>query len=102
MIFVAREEPFTCEHCHASVMPLIHGSYRNHCPLCLWSKHVDDAGPGDRASLCKGMMEPIALDQNGKKGWMVIHQCLKCGKKIPNKLAEDDRWEELNENLQSR
>lgn len=102
MTFIAREEPFTCEHCGASVTPLRHGTYRNHCPQCLWSKHVDDEGPGDRASLCKGMMEPVGLDQTGKKGWMAIHRCLKCGKKIPNKLAEDDRWEGLNENLQSR
>ncbi len=101
MPFIAREEPFTCEHCDAPVTPLIRGTYRNHCPHCLWSKHVDDEGPGDRASLCKGMMEPVGLDQTGKKGWMVIHVCVRCGKKIPNKLAENDRWDGLNENLLS-
>ena len=101
MIFIAREEAFTCEHCGASVTPLLRGSYRNHCPRCLWSKHVDDEGPGDRASLCQGMMEPVSIDQTGKKGFLVIHVCEKCGKKIPNKLAQDDEWEGLNENLQS-
>lgn len=47
------------------------------------------------------MMRPISLDQTGKKGWMVIHICEKCGKRIPNKLASDDEWEGLNENLLS-
>ncbi len=90
MTFIAREEAFTCEHCGASVSPLLHGSYRNHCPVCLWSKHVDDRGPGDRLSLCGGMMRPIGLDQSGKKGWMVIHDCELCTKRIPNKAAPDD------------
>ena len=101
MTFIAREEQFICDHCGASVTPLLHGSYRNHCPHCLWSKHVDDEGPGDRASVCRGMMRPTGLDQTGKKGWMVIHVCEKCGKRIPNKLAEDDQWQALNENLLS-
>lgn len=99
MTFIAREEPFTCEHCGASVAPLEGGTYRNHCPHCLWSKHVDDQGPGDRASLCGGMMEPVSLDQSGKKGWMVIHECEKCGKKIPNKLAGDDQKDHLLQSL---
>ena len=94
-IFIAREEPFTCEHCGAPVQPLRGGTYRNHCPQCLWSKHVDDQGPGDRASLCSGMMEPVGIDQSGKKGGMVIHRCETCGKTIPNKRAEDDEWEQI-------
>ena len=93
MPFIAREEAFICEHCGASVAPLEHGTYRNHCPRCLWSKHVDDQGPGDRASLCGGMMEPTGLDQSGKKGWMVMHVCERCEKRIPNVLAPDDAWE---------
>ncbi|MFA6523562.1 MAG: RNHCP domain-containing protein [Candidatus Peribacteraceae bacterium] len=90
MPFIARQEPFTCEHCGASVSPLEKGSYRNHCPHCLWSKHVDAAGPGDRASVCQGLMEPLSLDHDGKKGWMIVHLCQKCGKQIPNKAAPDD------------
>ncbi|MEK7218066.1 MAG: RNHCP domain-containing protein, partial [Patescibacteria group bacterium] len=42
MIFLPRQEPFTCEHCGTGVAPLPHGTSRNHCPRCLWSKHVDD------------------------------------------------------------
>ena len=95
MTFIAREEAFTCGHCGQSIEPIGKGSYRNHCPHCLWSKHVDDQGPGDRASLCKGMMKPLHLDQTGKKGWMVVHECEQCGKTIPNVLAPDDHWESL-------
>ncbi len=90
MPFISRQEPFTCGHCGAVVQPLEHGTCRNHCPRCLWSKHVDDQGPGDRASTCQGLMEPLGLDQDGKKGWVIIHRCTKCNKKIRNKAAPDD------------
>ena len=95
MPFIALQEPFVCEHCNAQVADLSNGSYRNHCPHCLWSKHVDQDGPGDRLSVCKGMMEPIGMDHDGKKGWLIVHQCTKCGKKIPNKAAPDDDMEAL-------
>lgn len=90
MVFIARQEPFLCEHCGASVEPLPSGSYRNHCPNCLHSKHVDDAGPGDRESSCGGLMRPVMIEQSGKKGWLVTHVCNRCGKRIVNKLAPDD------------
>ena len=88
--FIARQEPFICEHCGATVEPLDRGSYRNHCPRCLYSKHVDKEGPGDRASLCGGLMEPVGVEHQAKKGWMIVHQCIACGKKITNKRAPDD------------
>ena len=89
MPFIPRQEPFACEHCGEPVEPLEHGSCRNHCPRCLYSKHVDDAGPGDRASSCRGLMEPTSIDQkNGE--WLVIHRCKKCGKQMRNKSAPDD------------
>ncbi len=90
MTFIAREEEFICGHCDARVAPLGKGSYRNHCPICLWSKHVDKTGPGDRLSECQGLMEPTGMDHDGKRGWMIVHECVKCGKKIPNKVAPDD------------
>ncbi|MBU1911151.1 RNHCP domain-containing protein, partial [Patescibacteria group bacterium] len=52
MTFIARQEPFVCEHCSAQVNPLEKGTYRNHCPHCLFSKHVDLECPGDRKSPC--------------------------------------------------
>ncbi len=90
MVFIARQESFTCSHCGAEVTPLPHGSYRNHCPQCLWSKHVDADGPGDRASDCLALMRPTGLDHDGKKGWLIVHECVRCGKRIPNKTAPDD------------
>lgn len=77
---------FTCAHCGASVSPLTNGSYRNHCPFCLWSVHVDDARPGDRASVCFGLMRPVELVSK-RKGWQVVHRCTRCGKTQPNKVA---------------
>jgi len=90
MPFIARQEAFTCMHCGQHVDELKHGSYRNHCPHCLWSKHVDRDGPGDRLSSCGAGMMPTALDQRSKKGWMIIHTCTACGKNIPNVAAPDD------------
>ncbi len=93
MTFIAREEPFICGHCSMHVEPLRSGTYRNHCPKCLWSKHVDAQGPGDRLSACEGLMEPAGVDHDTKKGWMVLHRCTLCGKEIVNRLAPDDDLE---------
>ncbi|PIR52651.1 RNHCP domain-containing protein [Candidatus Peregrinibacteria bacterium CG10_big_fil_rev_8_21_14_0_10_49_10] len=90
MPFIARQERFTCEHCGAEVHPLQNGSYRNHCPFCLYSKHMDDKGPGDRASRCSGLMEPVGVDHRSGKGWMILHRCTKCRKERVNKRAPDD------------
>lgn len=90
MPFIPREEPFKCGNCKSEVQPLGKGTYRNHCPHCLFSKHVDDKGPGDRASKCKGLMKPIGIDQDSKKGFVLIHECIKCKKISRNKAAPDD------------
>jgi len=49
-----------------------------------------DNDPGDRACNCHGLMEPFELDQDGKKGFVIIHHCEKCGVKKRNKAAPDD------------
>ncbi|MDP7638098.1 MAG: RNHCP domain-containing protein [Candidatus Hydrogenedentes bacterium] len=79
---------FVCEHCGQAVAPLTNGSYRNHCPFCLYSKHVDMA-PGDRMSHCSGMMEPIGLRHKSGKGFQVVHKCLRCSEQRVNKVASD-------------
>lgn len=79
---------FICEQCGEKISPLTNGSYRNHCPLCLYSKHVDHL-PGDRASRCLGLMRPIGLAYKAKKGWQLIHQCLVCDHHSVNKIAQD-------------
>lgn len=79
---------FVCEHCGREVVPLTNGSYRNHCPFCLYSKHVDIT-PGDRMSACGGLMEPIGLKHHSDKGYQIIHQCRQCVEKRVNKAARD-------------
>jgi hypothetical protein len=68
------------------VLPLADGSYRNHCPFCLWSVHVDVV-PGDRASDCDALMAPIGLEYRGGKGWQVVHRCVRCGAQRVNRVA---------------
>ena len=85
---------FTCQNCGHTNPPAVK-TCRNHCRQCLYSLHVDKDFPGDRQSNCLSLMEPLALDQNSKKGFIIVHQCLKCKKTIPNKVADDDQSETL-------
>ncbi len=93
----AENTGFVCAQCGETVLALTNGSYRNHCPTCLWSLHVDDV-PGDRASACGGRMEPIGLRRSAKH-LQVVHRCLRCGVVRPNRIAErtqqPDRLEAL-------
>ncbi len=82
------DEEFICENCGRYVKKLGY-SCRNHCPYCLYSKHVDK-NPGDRQEKCHGLLEPIALENHTKKGYMIIFRCKKCGKITKNKIADDD------------
>jgi len=87
---VPKREPFVCEHCGTKVMG---GRYVDHCPQCLWSKHVDKKIPGDRASLCGGLMEPIGVIQ--KHGhWRIVYKCLECGiKRVVDAVSKDNLTE---------
>ena len=51
------DEQFICEHCNKNVDKLNY-SARDHCPYCLYSKHVD-INPGDRNNTCQGLLKPI-------------------------------------------
>ena len=79
---------FVCEFCRAEVHPLVNGSYRNHCPRCLYSKHVDVV-PGDRADDCRGLMAPVSTIWKSGKGYQIVHRCLDCGAERVNRVAED-------------
>ena len=67
-------------------------SCRNHCPKCLHSKHVD-INPGDREEECKGDLEPIGVEIDSKKGYVIIFKCNKCGAIRKNKAAKDDNMD---------
>ena len=74
-------DSFTCRVCGCD--------HRNHCPNCLHSLHVD-VEPGDRASDCGGIMEPIAVWVRKNGEWAVIHRCRRCGGLSSNRVAADD------------
>ena len=64
--------------------------HRNHCPNCLWSLHVDDGLPGDRAADCSGAMEPIAVHVRDDGEWALVHRCGACDAVRLNRIAGDD------------
>lgn len=90
MAFRKTVEDFTCEHCGAEVRGT---GYTNHCPRCLWSKHVD-IDPGDRAEQCGGMMKPIAVE-GGSPEYILVHQCTVCGIERRNKVNGKDDTDAL-------
>ena len=58
------EDGFTCRHCGAfvtSAISLAGVIDRNHCPYCLWSRHLDLERSGDHMSACKRLMRPVGL-----------------------------------------
>lgn len=90
MAFIRRIEDFTCAHCGAHVTGT---GYTNHCPKCLWSKHVDN-DPGDRAAVCGGMMQPVALEGSTPQ-YRIVHRCAKCGVLARVRTAPEDDAEAI-------
>jgi len=89
-LFQKNVEDFTCEKCGENV---IGNGYTNHCHKCLWSKHVD-INPGDRASLCRGMMKPISVViERGE--YLLTHRCEKCGFLRRKKMEKEDNFDEI-------
>lgn len=83
-------ETFVCGNCGRTVVPAGAGSdHRNHCPYCLYSRHLDIA-PGDREADCGGVMEPIAVWVRRGGEWAIIHRCKICGSLSSNRIAADD------------
>lgn len=79
---------FICQNCGQTVLPLNNGGYRNHCPFCLFSRHVDNV-PGDRREQCGGLMRPVGIRYKPGKGCQIIYRCLICGAERVNKAAVD-------------
>ena len=88
------ELSFICINCGITVPVSAEGTaHRNHCPYCLWSRHVD-LKTGDRLSICRGRMEPVSICET-KGEWSLIHRCEKCGSLRINRIAGDDNKEEM-------
>ncbi len=97
-----REHGFNCIQCGFPVAVERERSgvvNRNHCPRCLYSRHVDEFKAGDRKAECKSRMQPIGLTlkkthkrygDTSTGELMLIHRCGGCGKISINRLAADD------------
>ena len=85
--FTMRDEEFECENCGKLVTKLEY-SARDHCPHCLFSKHVDIM-PGDRMNECKGLLRPIAIEKF-KDTYKIVYKCTKCNQIHKNIMANDD------------
>jgi hypothetical protein len=86
----ALNNSFRCGNCRLDVpVDAVGTAHRNHCPNCLWSRHVDDS-PGDRATECGSLMEPIAITVRGDGEWVLVHRCRGCDELHLNRTAGDD------------
>lgn len=86
--FIRTIEDFTCGHCGVSVTG---NGYTNHCPKCLWSKHVD-IHPGDRLAQCQGLMAPVRIvEERGRR--RVQHRCQICRYEKVNDVSPEDDFE---------
>ena len=67
------DEEFICLNCGYEVSKLNYTA-RDHCPNCLYSRHVDIM-PGDRMNECCGLMKPIGIEKY-KNTYKIIYKCL--------------------------
>ena len=93
---------FTCLHCgsYVSAAQFLAGvGNRNHCPYCLWSRHLDLFEAGDRLAACKAPMRPVGLTMKRSRNkyasaangeLMLVHLCTNCDHTSINRIAADD------------
>jgi hypothetical protein len=93
---------FTCLHCssYVSAAQFLAGvGNRNHCPYCLWSRHLDLFEAGDRLAACKAPMRPVGLTLKRSRNkyastpngeLMLVHLCEDCDRISINRIAADD------------
>lgn len=91
-IFNMINENFICENCGKEVQKSDYTA-RDHCPYCLFSKHLD-INPGDRLNECKGLMKPIGIEKF-KDSFKIIYKCNKCGETHKNICLRDDSMDEI-------
>ncbi|ABW09649.1 MULTISPECIES: RNHCP domain-containing protein [unclassified Parafrankia] len=83
--FARTPEDFACLVCGATVRG---DGYTNHCPACLWSRHVD-VNPGDRAAPCRGLMRPVGVEMRARET-VLTHRCESCGHLRRNRTSPAD------------
>ena len=84
-------DTFRCQNCRLDVSIDAPGTtHRNHCPTCLWSRHLDDDAPGDRAADCGSSWSrsrsACAVTANGRSCTAASH----CRTVHLNRIAGDD------------
>ncbi|MEI3530450.1 MAG: RNHCP domain-containing protein [Bacilli bacterium] len=90
--FTMKDENFVCDNCHHMVEKLNYTA-RDHCPRCLYSKHVD-INPGDRQNKCLGLLVPIGIEKF-KSTYKIIYRCTKCSQIHKNIMAKDDNMDKI-------
>ena len=83
--FAKNIEHFTCAVCGKKVQG---NGYTDHCDNCCASVHKD-RNPGDRASNCQRVMEPIGLEYQNRKTY-ILYKCTGCGYTHRNQIAKND------------
>lgn len=88
--FQRTTENFICENCGCNVEG---NGYTNHCPKCLWSKHVD-IHPGDRLAGCGGLMKPVKIEMKSGQ-YIIVHECQRCSHIKRNKVQKEDDFDRV-------
>ncbi len=98
----SRRPFFRCVHCKNEIsIDAVGTKHRNHCPVCLWSRHVDNS-IGDRKSNCLASIRPLGLSLKENGGEiMIVHWCVKCHKISRNRIAADDNTTSILDLLKS-
>ncbi len=84
--FARNIEDFICMNCGAHVKG---NGYTDHCPVCLYSMHVD-INPGDRKCTCLGVMKPVRSSLDRAGSFTIEYVCTKCGARKRVKAAPND------------
>ena len=58
-----------------------------------------DINPGDRANTCGGEMEPVSAQPDAKKGFVILHRCVRCGEIHRNRAAHEATVQPDNKKL---
>jgi len=86
-----KQNDFRCSNCKLMVPAKAPGTqHRNHCPNCLWSRHVDSS-VGVRLGVlaCGDRMRPIQTRLTSKDV-QILHRCEGCDHPKWNRIAADD------------